>query len=200
MTLMDEIIEIAKELFKRQLVTGSTGNISYRINDIVYISNSGTSFRELNEKSFSRINLSTNQIEGIPSKEYPMHIALYKENSKYRCIIHTHSLYTTTISCLRNLECELEGLYRYTPYLKMKTGGKINVVNYHKPGSKDLFNEFQLKAEEQVNAYLLKNHGLVVAAQNVSEAFNLIEEFEQSSQILLKIKQFSEDDFNPIVE
>lgn len=200
MTLMDEIIEIAKELFKRQLVTGSTGNISYRVNDIVYISNSGTSFRELNEKSFSRINLSTNQIEGMPSKEYPMHIALYKKNSKYRCIIHTHNLHTTTISCLRNLECELEGLYRYTPYLKMKTGGKINVVNYHKPGSNDLFNAFQLKVEEEVNAYLLKNHGLVVAAENVSEAFNLIEEFEQSSQILLKIKQFSEDDYSTIVE
>lgn len=200
MTLMDEIIEIAKELFNRQLVTGSTGNISYRVNDIVYISNSGTSFRELNDKSFSRINLSTNQIEGMPSKEYPMHIALYKENSKYRCIIHTHSLHTTTISCLRNLECELEGLYRYTPYLKMKTGGKINVVNYHKPGSNELFNAFQLKVEEEVNAYLLKNHGLVVAAENVSEAFNLIEEFEQSSQILLKIKQFSEDDYSTIVE
>lgn len=52
MTPMYEIIEIAKELFNRQLVTGSTGNISYRENDIVYISNSGTSFRELNEKSF----------------------------------------------------------------------------------------------------------------------------------------------------
>lgn len=200
MTLMDEIIEIAKELFNRQLVTGSTGNISYRENDTVYISNSGTSFRELDEKSFSRINLTTNQIEGIPSKEYPMHIALYKVNSKYRCIIHTHSLHTTTISCLRNLECELEGLYRYTPYLKMKTGGKINIVNYHKPGSNDLFNAFQLKVEEEVNAYLLKNHGLVVAAENVSEAFNLIEEFEQSSQILLKIKQFSEDDYSTIVE
>lgn len=199
MILMDEIIEIAKELFNRQLVTGSTGNISYRENDTVYISNSGTSFRELDEKSFSRINLTTNQIEGIPSKEYPMHIALYKVNSKYRCIIHTHSLHTTTISCLRNLECELQGLYRYTPYLKMKTG-HIHVVNYHKPGSEDLFNEFQLKAEEAVNAYLLKNHGLVVAAENVSEAFNLIEEFEQSSQILLNIKHFSEDDYSAIVE
>lgn len=200
MTLMNEIIEIAKELYKRQLVTGSTGNISYRENDNVYISNSGTSFRELNENSFSKINLFTNQIEGSPSKEYPMHIALYKANSKYRCIIHTHSLHITIISCLRNLECELPGLYRYTPYLKMKTGGKINVVNYHKPGSKELFNEFQLKAEEEVNAYLLKNHGLVVAAENVSEAFNLIEEFEQSSQILLKIKHFSEDDYSTIVE
>lgn len=198
MTSMNENIEIAKELYQRQLVNGSTGNISFRKNDIIYISNSGTSFRELDENSFSKIDLVTNQIEGKPSKEFPLHLALYKSNSKCNCIIHTHSLHTTIISCLKNLEHELEGLYRYTPYLKMKTGGRINIVSYHKPGSEDLFDEFQNKVEEQVNAYILKNHGIVVAAENVSEAFNLIEEFEQSSQILLKIKQFSEEDYDKI--
>lgn len=200
MTLMNKTIEIAEELYKRQLVTGSTGNISFRENSIVFISNSGTSFRELDENSFTQIDLTTNQIKGSPSKEYPLHIALYQANSKYQCVIHTHSLHTTIISCLKNLEHELEGLYRYTPYLKMKTGGHINVVNYHKPGSRDLFNEFQSKTEERVNAYLLKNHGLVVAAESVSDAFNLIEEFEQSAQILLNIKQFSEDDYSTIAE
>ena len=187
MNIKEQSIWAAKTLFERGLVTGSTGNISYRENDVVYVSKSGSCFGLIDDNSFAKVTLNGEILEGKPSKEWPMHLKLYKENSEINSVIHTHSFYSTLFSCLDDV-C-IKELYKYTPYLDMQTGGKIAVVDYGKPGSEDLFNKFFAKADKDINCYILKNHGVFVSADNPLKAFYIIEEFEQSSKIALSIKK-----------
>ncbi|MGN1342981.1 MAG: class II aldolase/adducin family protein, partial [Traorella sp.] len=126
-------------------------------------------------------------LEGKPSKEYPMHLKLY-ENDQVNCVIHTHSFYSTLISCIKNIENHLDLLYKYTPYLYMQTKGNIQVVDYALPGSEELFQKMYQKVNLDTNVYLLKNHGVFVSGEEILKCFYLLEEFESSARILQTIE------------
>lgn len=178
---MDQAIWVAKQLFDRGKTTGSSANLSFRDGEHMYISGTNTSFGSLTKESFSKMDLNGNHIEGIkPSKEFPLHLTLYKMNSDNTAVIHTHSHYSTLISCL-NLENEGDAIPNYTPYLGMKLG-KIKLIDYFKPGSKELFMEFEKQVDGR-NGYLLKNHGPIVADKNMESAFYSLEELEESATI-----------------
>lgn len=62
-------ITYAKILFMRGMVTGSTGNISFRVGDAMFISGSGSCFGMLAEESFACVTSAGGIPEGCPSKE-----------------------------------------------------------------------------------------------------------------------------------
>lgn len=182
-TKMDAALWCAHELFQKGLANGSSGNLSFRDEDKVYISSSGSSFGRLSEKDFAVLDLNGNILSGNPSKEYPIHLALYQCNEMNQAVIHTHSFYSTLFSCLKDTENNVQRLFSYTPYLHMLTNGKINCVEFAQPGSKKLFDLFEAKINTETKAYILKNHGIVTSAKDLYSAFNLIEEFETSTRL-----------------
>lgn len=189
------VIEVAKELFDRKLVNGMTGNISFRDNEFINITKSGTCFKYLDEESFAKISLNGNIIEGNPSKEYPLHLELYKNIENINCVIHTHSFNSVLMSMLKNIDVEKKELFSYTPYLKIKVKSHIGIVDYFNPGSSELFENFSKIVNTNCNVYLLKNHGLIVRGKDVLEVFDIIEEFEQTCKTLISIKQYNDNNF-----
>lgn len=187
MDSMEEKLEaaqwVAHTLFQKGMVTGSTGNISFLQGDRMYISCSGSCFGKLDQDSFAIVELSGKILSGKPSKEYPLHLALYRNNKQHQAVIHTHSLYTTALSCRRNIDQAIQELFAYTPYLAMQTKGSIKQVAYAEPGSDALFAAFQAAADEQSKVYLLRNHGIVVTAADMDAAFAILEEFEISAKL-----------------
>ena len=183
-----KIIWIAKELFKRNKVSGSSGNISFRSDKYIYVSNSGSCFGMPDKNSFARFDLNGKLLAGTPSKEYPMHLKLYG-NKNINCIIHTHSHYSTLLSCIDRIEDNIDKLFKYTPYLKMQTVGFIKVVDYAKPGSNDLFNNFYNQYDVDTKVYLLKNHGVFVSGNDMLKTFYLLEEFEETSRLFIDINK-----------
>lgn len=178
---MQEAIWVAKALFDRGKASGSSANISFRLNEHVFISGTNTCFGNLTENSFAKLDLGGNHLEGIkPSKEFPLHLALYKQNSKNQAVIHTHSLYSTLWSCLYFEEWN-DIIPKYTPYLDMKLGA-VKLIDYYSPGSKELFTEFEKEVDDR-QGYLLKNHGPIVSDQTILKAFYSIEELEESASI-----------------
>ena len=188
MNLQEQTLWVAHTLFQKGLVTGSTGNISYRYGDSIYVSQSGSCFGLLNENSFAEVSIDGQMLKGKPSKEWPMHLKLYQENSAINAVVHTHSYYSTLVSCLENLDEKMvEQLFEHTPYLEMQTKGKVGIVGYGQPGSKDLFDKFELEADKGINCYILKNHGVFVSSEDPLKAFYVLEEIEQSCKILVSI-------------
>lgn len=97
--------------------------------------------------------------EKKPSKEWPLHLALYEKSSESRAVIHTHSTFSVLWSFVP-AKNDQDCIPDHTPYLKMKLG-TVGLVPYEKPGSEALFQAFR----ERVGAsdgFLLKNHGPVV--------------------------------------
>lgn len=194
----NDAIWVAGALFNKGLVTGSTGNISFLHDDKIYITKSGSCFGRLDKDSFAILDLDSNLLDGKPSKEYPLHLALYNANKNNLAVIHTHSLYSTIFSCMKDISRKLDDLFAYTPYLKMLTKGKISCVDYAKPGSQELFEKFLNEVNENTNVYILKNHGIVVSANDLNSAFNIVEEFEVSAKIQNILKSYDKTEINCI--
>lgn len=190
----------AKMLFNKGLVSGSTGNLSFIHNGKMYVSQSGSCFGRIDKNSFAIVDMDGSVLEGKPSKEYPIHLAIYQNDTSIEAVIHTHSLNSTIFSCLKEVEKKTKDLFSLTPYLEMKTSGKIKCVDYARPGSKELFENFRNQVDKDVKAYILKNHGLVAAGKSMYEVFDLIEEFEMSAAIQIATKHYTNKEFNEIYE
>lgn len=198
-TALDDAICAARSLFSRGLATGSTGNISVRCDGGFLISQSGSSFGTIRKEDFALISQSGDAPVGMPSKEWPLHAALFAADPLTRAVIHTHSHFCTLLSCLHDIEERIPHLFAYTPYLYMKTGGSIGIVPYAPPGSSELFAVFTNRVHPSVHAYLLENHGVIVAAKSVEAALALLEEFEASARLLHDIEQWGLNAFRQIV-
>lgn len=178
---IEEAIWIAKNLFSRNRVSGSSANLSFCFEDNIYITGSGTSFGQLTPENFAVVTRDGNHLSGPkPSKEMPMHLLMYKEHEDIRAVLHTHSFYSTIWSMVESLD-EMDAIPKFTPYLEMKLG-RVILVPYAPPGSQELFQLFGEKAHE-ARAFLLKNHGPVVGHKNLMETFYGLEELEESAKI-----------------
>ncbi len=193
---LETAVKIAHSLFDRGKVSGSTANISVRVGDEIYISGGGTSFGTLKPEHFARMSLDGKQLGGIrPSKEFPLHAIIYRNKADVGGVIHTHSFYATLWSCLQH-ENMKDVIPAYTPYLKMKVG-TVGEIPYAFPGSEELFRYMEERVG-QSDAYLLKQHGPVVAGKTILDAFYGLEELEESAKIAwyLRGEQVSKLDFD----
>ncbi len=193
---LEEALWSAHTLFDQRLVSGSSGNISVVEDGKLMISQSGSCFKRLVASDFAVVDLNGEVLDGKPSKELPIHLALARFGEEHQAIIHTHSFYTTAFSCLKHTEERLEQLLQITPYLKMLSGGKIGLVCYAPPGSDNLFAHFNAVANSQTHVYILKNHGLVVSAKTANAAYNLIEELEASAHLYMELSRYDQDEID----
>ncbi len=172
---------VAHSLFERGKASGSSANMSFKTDEHIYITGSGTCFGTLEEDDFSVLNLKGEWVSGLkPSKELPLHLMMYEKDSSIKAVLHTHSFYSTLWSCLEHTNL-IDCVPEYTPYLKMKLG-TVGMVDYGKPGSEDLFQAFK-KVINNSDGFLLANHGPIVGGKTVLEAFYILEELEESCKI-----------------
>lgn len=178
---LTDAIWIGKALFDRGKVTGSTSNLSFRHGDGMYITTSGSCFGRLTPEHFAYVGLDGAAEGRRPSKEFPLHLALYRRDPACQAVLHTHSLYSTLWSCQEDVGERAGRLGAYTPYLNMLADG-LTVVPYAPPGSGALFQLFEERAGEG-RAYLLQNHGPLVGGKSLLDAFYLLEELEMSARV-----------------
>lgn len=178
---LEAAIWAAHSLFARGKTSGSSANMSFRHNDRIYITASGSCFGTMKKSDFTAISTDGSLLsEKKPSKEWPLHLALFEKSPHIGAVIHTHSTYSVLWSFIPSLQ-EHDCVPSHTPYLKIKLG-TVGLIPYEKPGSEELFRAFR----ERVNAsdgYILKNHGPVVPGKTVMDAFCSLEELEESAHI-----------------
>lgn len=192
--MLQDAVWVAKALFDRNKVSGSSANLSFRFDNRIYITGSGTCFGRLRADSFSVIDLEGQHLSGIaPSKEVPLHLMLYGKDPAIKAVVHTHSFYSTLWSCLENMDPD-NAIPAITPYLRMKVGS-IALIPYAKPGSELLFH----LVRERLNAgdgFLLRNHGPVICGKNIMDAFYGLEELEESARIAWSLRGLPETDYS----
>lgn len=172
---------IAKSYFNRGMGSGTSGNMSFTHDGKVYITGSGTCFGRLQPEDFSCIDMEGTLISGKkPSKEWPLHLAVYQHDDACGAVIHIHSTYSVLWSCLDH-ENPDDCIPDYTPYLRMKLGS-VCLVDYAAPGSPELIDAFRKKLDT-ADGWLLRNHGLVAPGKSLMDAFSASEELEESCRI-----------------
>lgn len=192
MTAMDQerkdIVLYGKKLITSHLTTGSGGNLSVidRSQGLIAISPSGIEYFDMKPEDIVVVDLQGKVKQGTctPSSELSSHIALYRQRVDINAVVHTHSVYATTIACLN---WELPAVH----YLVGFAGTKVPLAPYAIYGSSELADSI-CRTIGQYNAVLLANHGLMAVGKDLKTAFAVAEEIELVARIFYQAKTAGE--------
>jgi 3-dehydro-4-phosphotetronate decarboxylase len=121
----------------------------------------------------------------VPTKESPLHLAMYEERPDANAIVHLHSTYAVAVACLGDVD-PADVLPPLTPYYVMRVG-RLPLVPYSKPGDAALAEAVRERARD-THALLLANHGPIVAGRSLDAAASAIEEIEETAKLVLLLR------------
>jgi L-fuculose-phosphate aldolase len=175
----EQLLYYGREMIARHLTTGSGGNLSFydRAEDRVIITPSGMEYGAMTLSDMVVCDGRGRVIEGInrPSSELGFHLALYRHRRDVSAVVHTHSVYATTLACMH---CEIPPVH----YLIGFAGRKVPLAPYATFGTPALAEAITGTIGDN-NAVLLANHGLVAVGADLAKAFNVAEEIEWVARI-----------------
>ncbi|MBU1042811.1 MAG: class II aldolase/adducin family protein [Candidatus Omnitrophica bacterium] len=164
---INQLIQYSHSIAARDLVLGSSGNISLKSGTDMLIKASGVCMSESQSSDFIRVdlkNLSYKNKKLKPSCESKMHAICYAMRPEINCVIHTHPLYATTlVSCSINPRL-------ISPEFILSIGSEMKVVEYACPGTEELAERVG-QAVKSSNIVYLKNHGLLVVGKTLQQAY-----------------------------
>ncbi len=188
--------KINTEIYKNNLTILNFGNASIidKEKKNIYIKASGIFTKHCKKSDIVKVNLHTSKNNNIkkllkPSVDTDIHKELYKYLNNVRCIIHTHSEYSTIIA-QSNIEPKCYGTTHADYfYGKIPLSDKIYKVNkngYEKQLGKSIIS--RLKRSNKYNpGILLRDHGLIAWGQNEQDALNNLIAIEFICKIYYKI-------------
>lgn len=176
-----ELVAWGKELYDQGLVKGSGGNLSIRLKDnTVLMTPTGWFLGHMTEECISKIDMDGNLVDGEkPTKEVPLHLAVYQERPNVRAVCHTHSIYATAYASSVD-----DGTVMpvYVPSLAAKVG-PVLVTAFAFPGSDELGENVRVGIRGS-NGTLLSNHGVVAVGKDMSAAVSVANEIIRSCRIV----------------
>ena len=175
-----QIIKYGKKLGEKNMSPATSGNISVRTGNNILITGSGTCLADLCEDDIVLIDKNANIVDGNikPSSEKNLHNAVYAIRPDINAIIHCHAPYTSAFAVCRiplSKPIISENVFYF---------GEIPVAEYALPGSEKLV-ENTAKFFAKHDAVLLANHGIVIGAKDLKNAYYLMETAETYAQIYL---------------
>jgi ribulose-5-phosphate 4-epimerase/fuculose-1-phosphate aldolase len=183
----DQICLYGRSLFERGLTPGSSGNISVRLEDGGFLMTpTDASLGSLDPARLSRLDADGRLISGDkPTKEGPLHQALYDTRDASGAVVHLHSTHSVAVSMLPDIDPH-SVLPPLTAYYVMRVGDTA-LVPYHRPGDPAIADAIRGFAG-RYSSVLLANHGPVVASANLMAAVNAIEELEETAKLYLLLR------------
>lgn len=185
--LREQICRFGRSLFDRGLTPGSSGNISVRLPDggwLVTPTNASLGF--LDPAELSRLDENGRVLSGAkPTKEIPLHAALYETVGDAQAVVHLHSTHSVALSMLPEIDPQAV-LPAMTPYYLMRAG-QTALVPYHRPGDPAVANAIKALAGKYTSV-LLANHGPVVCGRDLEGAVFATEELEETARLYLLLR------------
>jgi L-fuculose-phosphate aldolase len=171
--LRQALVRACRELTRRGLTYGTSGNISIRRDaESFFISPTGSVYEELEEADVPLLRFDGRWFgRRRPSSEWRFHRDLLQARADVGAIVHTHSRYATALACTGR------GIPPFH-YMVAVTGGiEIRCAPYHTFGSQEL-SDAVLETIQGSNACLLGNHGAIAMGADLPAALDLAGEVE----------------------
>jgi ribulose-5-phosphate 4-epimerase/fuculose-1-phosphate aldolase len=184
--IREKMVLHGKSLFERRFTCGGSGNLSARVADGVLVTPTNSCLGRLEAERISKLDWDGKIISGDPpSKEWALHLAVYRARPDAGAVVHLHSPHAVAVSCLNDLNAD-NVLPPITPYFVMRIG-RLPLVPDYPPGDPDLAKAAGRLAA-RCRGVLLAHHGTVVAGKDLDDAVYNAEELEETARLFLMLR------------
>lgn len=178
----EKIIKIGKMLYDKNLTVSTSGNISVRTEEGIYITATGTRLGNLNFGDIVLTDFDGNEkTNGKASSEKKLHVEIYKKRADVNAIIHVHPLYLSSFAACA------EGLTKNVLSESVLYFEDIPVAPYYMPSSIELAKE-TVKYFADRDVVIMSNHGATAVAGDIDGAFEKMETAEYYAHVVLNTK------------
>ena len=161
-----ELTRVGRELWERRFVTGSSGNLSVRLDDeSLLMTAAGVSLRKLQSADLVVTDLAgkPHNAKERATSEYPLHVAAYRARSDITVALHTHPTF-----CVVWSKCNT-GLPRDTVGAR-ETLRDVALARYQPPGTAELADGVATALSQADNVFM-ERHGLLTVSTSIEDAF-----------------------------
>lgn len=173
MRLRDTLIATARRMSELGLTPGTSGNVSVRTSHGLLITPSAIPYSDLVPDDVVDIRSDGTIRPGqrTPSTEWQLHRDILASRTDCEAVVHTHSLFCTTIACLRRPIPAIHYM------IALANSDEIPCAEYATFGSPELARNV-VAALAEGRAALLANHGMVALGDSLASALKLAAEIE----------------------
>lgn len=192
----EQVVEYGIKMLESGLTRGTGGNLSVLDREKGYfaISPSGIGYYDIKPEDVAIMDTKGNIIEAKrkPSSEWDMHRIFYDQRDDIDAIVHTHTTFAATVSCMN---WDLPAVH----YLVAMGGVDVRCAKYATFGTKQLaLNAFEAMRDRK--ACLLANHGLLVGSSDLANAISATESLEFCCELYTRTKSMGEPVILPLDE
>jgi L-fuculose-phosphate aldolase len=164
---------------------GTSGNCSLRDADGFLITPSGVDASDMTAESMVKMQMDgrveTNQ---KPSSEWRFHRDIYQQRPEVNAVIHTHSMFATTMACLH------KDIPPFHYMIAIAGGNTIRCAPYALFGTQAL-SDAAIIALKDRKTCLLANHGMIAVGANIEEAVAVVVEVENLCEQYWRLLQIT---------
>lgn len=170
--MIEQLVKTAQKLVTLGLNKGTSGNCSMRDEAGFIITPSGVDAEKMTAYSMVKMQLDGSfEANKKPSSEWFFHRDIYQQRPEVNAVIHTHSMFATTIASLH------KEIPPFHYMIAVAGGGSIRCAPYVLFGTQAL-SDVAILALKDRKACLLANHGMIAIGASLEEALAITVEVE----------------------
>lgn len=173
-----KVKEAGVKLLESNLVQGTWGNISIRLDDHrMVVTPSAMDYIRMRPEDTVIVDIYTLEYDSPikPTSEKKIHAAIYRDRPDINAVIHSHPLWCSSVAAAR------KEMPVVSDAMQKAVLGSARVGAYGLPGTKTL-TKGAVEALKGRNACFLANHGMFACATSIEEAFEVCKIMEESSR------------------
>jgi L-fuculose-phosphate aldolase len=184
--LRQEIIATAIAMNARGINRGKSGNVSVRTASGFLVTPTGVAYESMHPGDVVAMTMD-GAAHGAraPSSEWRFHRDIYAARADAQAVVHAHSPFATTLSCLER------GIPALHYMIAVAGGSSIRCAPYATFGTQEL-SDRALGALDGRKACLLANHGMIAVGANLADALALAIEVEALAEQYWRALQIGE--------
>jgi len=184
----EQLLWVAKEMLRTNLVQGTAGNLGARLPDgNAVLTPSSLDYTDMTLEDLVVCDLDGNVLEGTrgPTTEKALHLSALRSHDNIDATMHCHAKFATMFALTRTpIPAVIEEFDVFV-------GGDVEVADYRTTGTDDLAAEVASRVGEKA-AVLMANHGLFAVGKNPKDVLHIAALVERTAEIVWGARQLGD--------
>ena len=176
----EQLLWVAKEMLRSNLVQGTAGNLGARLPDgNAVLTPSSLDYLDMTLNDLVVCDLDGNVLEGTrgPTSEKALHLSALRQHDNIGATMHCHAKFATMFALTR------QPIPAVIEEFDVFVGGDVDVAEYRTTGTDELAAEVASRVGEKA-AVLMANHGLFAVGKNPKDVLHIAQLVERTAEII----------------